>query len=312
VLGRHKAIVCVGVTLTLALAFLSYVRVSPHGISYRSPAVWANTSTLVLTQAGSPELWSVLPVQGPTGSPSLASTDRFTGLVDLYAALATGDAVVQTLFRRHLLEDQDIVDGALPIEASAVSSTVNGAIIPLIKITAKGNSPEKATRLTVGTTRAFLDVLKRRQIAAKVPVDDRIQVSVLKRSSEPTLAEPRSKTMPLLIFLAGMIATIGTAFTRDNLSGARQRAPENQEGAGERGGVRRGPVVVEAEEHRHRGPERAASAPVEQANPAGARARSSDGAEVALENRGDARAVARSESPFSGGTRLRMRGSPSE
>ena len=52
VLRRHRAVVLVGVALTVALAVLSYVRVSPSGISYRSPEIWSNQATLVLTQEG--------------------------------------------------------------------------------------------------------------------------------------------------------------------------------------------------------------------------------------------------------------------
>ena len=76
VLRRHRTVVFVGVALTVALAVLSYVRVSPSGISYRSPEIWSNQATLVFTQEGAPELRSVLPAR-PGGfivSPTLAAS----------------------------------------------------------------------------------------------------------------------------------------------------------------------------------------------------------------------------------------------
>jgi hypothetical protein len=202
--------------------------VSPDGIGYRSQAIWSNTSTLVLTQAGAPELWSVLPVQKSTGTPTLAPTDRFIGLVDLYAALATGDAVVERLEQRGFIKPADIKDGSLPIKATVVSSSSalnapNGGIIPLINLSGTGTSPEAATKLTLGATQAFLDVLTERQNAAKIPQKDRLLVRVLKKSDEPVLAQPRSRTLMFLILFSGLIATVAVAFARENLAGARSR-----------------------------------------------------------------------------------------
>lgn len=227
VLRRHRALVVIGVALTFALAFLSYVRVSPSGIAYRSPAVWSNSSTMVLTQAGSPELRSVLPA-GSSGVPTLGTTERFIGLVDLYAALATSDAVIQLLKQRGLLDDKDIEAGDLPVSASSVSSAVNGQVIPLIRITGEGDSPKEATARTLAATQAFLEVLTTRQTAAKIPPNNRIQVSVIKRSGKPVLAEPRSMALLLVILLGGLIATIAVAFMRDNLAGGRLTVDDQQ------------------------------------------------------------------------------------
>ena len=94
VLRRHRTIVLVGVVLTFCLVVLSVARVSPSGVSYRSPQVWSNQATLVLTQQGAPELRSVLPTSVTGGSSSLADTSRFAGLIDVYTTLATSDPVM--------------------------------------------------------------------------------------------------------------------------------------------------------------------------------------------------------------------------
>jgi hypothetical protein len=212
---RHRTIVVVGVVLTLLLVVLSYVRVSPSGVSYRSPEVWSNQATLVLTQEGAPELRSVLPT-GPQGfSSSLADTGRFAGLIDVYTTLATGDAVIDKLKRRGLLNPEDLKDGDLPISAAAVTSTVNAAT-PMMTVAAKSVTGPKATELTLAATKAFLDVVHARQLAAGIPVKDRIQLRVVKSSETPTLVDPRSKALPILVLLGGLIATFAVAFTRDN------------------------------------------------------------------------------------------------
>ena len=214
----------VGVTLTLVLAVLSFVRVSPSGVSFRKPEIWSNQATLVLTQEGAPELRSVLPTGPGAFAPSLADTGRFAGLIDIYATLATGDAVVRKLERRGLLTAKDLSEGALPITAAPVSSTT-GLATPMMTITASSVTGPQATQLTLAATNAFLDVVHARQLADRIPVKDRIQLRVVKSSDAPKLVGPRSKAMPILVLLGGLIATLAVAFTRDNLA-RRERVPE--------------------------------------------------------------------------------------
>jgi hypothetical protein len=205
------------VIVTLALAFLSYVRVSPEGLAYRSPQVWANQSTLVLTQAGAPELRSVLPTGART---ALADTGRLTSLIDVYVVLATSDAVVRDLRREGILTTIDLRADALPFQAAVVSSAVNGAITPVMTITGKASTAQKATRLTLGATEALLRVVHARQAAAKIPVRDRIELRVVKSSREPYISEPRSKALLIVVLLGGLIATAAAAFTRDSVTRA--------------------------------------------------------------------------------------------
>jgi hypothetical protein len=216
VLRRHRTIMVVGVVLTLVLAALSYVRVSPSGISYRKPESWSNQATLVLTQKGAPELRAL--------GPSLADTGRFSSLTDVYATLATSDAVVSKLEQRGLLNAKDMQDGALPIAAAGVPSTV-GVPTPLMTITALSDSGPNATKLTLAATRAFLEVLNARQLAAKIPLKDRVQVRVVKSSEAPKLVASRSKALPFIVLLGGLIATVAVAVTRDNVA-RRGKAPE--------------------------------------------------------------------------------------
>jgi hypothetical protein len=210
--------VAVGVVLAVALAVLSFVRVSPSGVSYRSAEKWSNQATLVLTQQGAPELRSVLPSRPGGFSTTLADTGRFASLIDVYAALATSDAVVAQLRARGLVTPKDLEDGALPIAAAAVPSTVNAAT-PMMTISGMSSTGPKATALTIGATRAFLDVLHERQFAAKIPRADRIEARVVRQSQTPTLVDPRKKAVPILVLLGGLIATVAVVFTRDNVAG---------------------------------------------------------------------------------------------
>lgn len=207
--------------MTLALVVLSVVRISPSGIAFRSPQVWSNQSTIVLTQQGAPELRSVLPSSGPGGTSSLADTSRFAGLIDVYTTLATSDAVVRMLERRGLIDPADMANGKSPITAAAVVSTVGGGTTPMMTLTAQAPSAAQATKLTRGATNALVEFVESRQAAAKIPAKDRIQLRVVKASDEPALVKPRSKALPILVLLGGLFATAAFAFTRDNVARGR-------------------------------------------------------------------------------------------
>ncbi len=221
VLRRSRVLVAVGLAITLALAVLSYVSVSPGGVSYRTPEGWSNEATLVLSQPGFPELRAAPP--GASESPSVAE-QRLASLVDFYAALATSDAVVAALKRTRAIEPEDIEDGKLPFSAAAVPSSVGGAS-QLMRVSATGTSAAEATDLTVAATNRFLALLRRRQQEANIPERQRVAVRVVKRSGAPTLVAPRSKTTPIVILLAGMTVVGAAALVRDRSRRVRPESP---------------------------------------------------------------------------------------
>jgi len=225
VLRRHRKIVLVGVALTFALVVLSVARISPSGISYRSPQIWSNQATLVLTQEGAPELRSVLPTPVAGGTSSLADTSRFAGLIDVYTTLATSDPVIRKLERLGLIDAAEMANGKSPITAVPVVSTVGGGTTPMLMISATAPTSAEATALTRAATTAFLAEVTTRQSAAKIPVKERIQLRVVKAADEPKLVKPRSKAIPMLVLLAGLIATAAVAFTRDNVTRKTSAAP---------------------------------------------------------------------------------------
>ena len=207
--------------IALALALLSYVRISPDGLTYRSQEIWSNEATLQLSDPSHPELRSKLP---PTADPN-----RFTSLVDQYAEFATSDAVIGALREQGLMRRGDMTSGAAGITATSVASPINGSITPLLKITGMAASPFEATRLTLRATDTFIAVAKARQIEAKIPVGQRVELRVIKRSGVPKLTAPRSKTTFIIILLAGLTLTVAAAFIRDNL----QQAADRKKGADE-------------------------------------------------------------------------------
>jgi len=214
--------VLVGVLASFALAVLAFVRVSPTGISYRSSERWVNEATLVVTQAGFNE--------GRSGGGAAVDTtlQRFAALVNVYAALVESDEVVNLLVKRGLVEREDVANGEIPVVATRVVSD-NGASTPLMTITASASSAAKATALTTGATRAFIDALERRQRAAGIPASQRTLVQPVRRFGEPTLVAPRSKSLPIIVFLAGLSATFGAVIIRDGRLRRQAEEPEEAE-----------------------------------------------------------------------------------
>jgi capsular polysaccharide biosynthesis protein len=221
-LRRHRLLVAIGFAFALALALLSYVRVSADGLTYRSPEVWSNEATLILSDASRSEFRRTLP---PTVDPN-----RLPGLVDQYAEIATSDPVMRLLIKQRLISRRPEAKKSDPaaVTATSVASPINGAITPILKITGMATSPLAATRLTIRATDAFIDVAQAQQVQARIPKSQRVELRILKRAGVPKLVGPRSKTTFIIILLAGLTVTVAAAFIRDNFqrSARQERQPD--------------------------------------------------------------------------------------
>jgi hypothetical protein len=63
---------------------------------------------------------------------------------------------------------------------------------------------------------AFLLYLKQLQAEGSIPKEQRAQVTIVK-GDQIRLLKPRSKTVPIMIFMLVLIATIGLSFLLENL-----------------------------------------------------------------------------------------------
>jgi hypothetical protein len=228
VLWRFKWVVLLGLLIALALATLSMARVTTDGkVSYRQSELWSSTTRLGVTQQGFP--WGrLLAQQEPTpdeqaerlGIP-LADPNRLNTLAVLYAELATSDPV-----RRQMIEDGGPLRGK--IIATPVVVGENRVMLPFVDVLAIATTPRGASRLAQRAADAFGVFMNDQQRANKVPRADRVVVQQLVRPMKPKLFQPRSKTMPVVVFFAVMFGTFGLAFLLENL---RPRAREVEEPA---------------------------------------------------------------------------------
>ena len=232
VLWRFRRVVVVGFVLAVALAALSFAQVGKGGITYRDVALWSSTTRIGVTQKGFP--WGRLLAEGQTpgeasrslGIP-LADPNRLNTLAVLYAELATSDPV-RAMMR---------LDGAIPLcdretgtgaglEASGrcgkiVATPVvvgdSRVALPLVDLMAIAPSPTSAVDLAQRSADAVGSYIREQQRANRVPAADRVVVQQLVRPKPPKIFQPRRKTMPIVVFLAVMFATVGLAFLLENL-----------------------------------------------------------------------------------------------
>ncbi len=222
VLWRFRVLVLLGLLLATALAVLTtarpVIRDGRPTLVYRHAEVWQNEALLIVTQRGAPEFRSVFPA-APAPKPGetpkaypYADPRRFADLTVVYSQLATSDDV------KAIMREDGPVDGK--ITAEPVPSFPSAPLIapsPLIALSGESSTPAKATALTVRASRALLSYLESRQKAAGIPPRQRVVVDVVRRIDKPQLVRPRSKALPIIVFLAGLSAIVGLAFVMENI-----------------------------------------------------------------------------------------------
>ena len=225
VLWRHRFLVLGGVALACALAVFSIARVTWEDgrprLQYRSDEVWESSSTLQLTQPGFPE-----------GS-VLLDVGRLSSLAEVYAVLVTSDEVMQIVRKT----------GPLGSARGIALQTADKEPSPFIAISSAAATPDQAVSVTRRATDAFLTYVRQRQSAAGIPGGLRVSLRVVDSPKGAFLVAPRKKTVPVVVFLAVLSATVGLAFLLENTRRRRGtlRAVE-QPGSGE--SVEAGEVLV--------------------------------------------------------------------
>lgn len=202
VLKRFRYLVLGGFVFAIMLAVFSIARVSFAGGSpslvYRQPEIFAAQETLQIQRGFDPP--------GPIEIQSLAL------LSDYYSRLANSDAV-RRLFPKAVQQQQAL------IVAAPVVSTVSGNGVPTnnLTITGEGPTPGLAVSRAQAESAAFRSYVQQQQTAANIAPDQQIYLRVLNQAAKATVAQPRKKTVALMVFVAIMALTIGSTLLLENL-----------------------------------------------------------------------------------------------
>jgi hypothetical protein len=217
VLWRFRVLVIVGLILAAALSFFSYAKVSfAHGspsISYRTAVVYQSSTTLLVTQNGFPWGRTALPFK--VNAKGVATSDfadpgRFSSLAGFYSRLAESDVIRA---RASQIAGVPAVLQANPVPDPGNSNNM----LPMISLAGLATSPAAAIRVAEAGSLAFRQYLLQQQDASHTPANQRVVMQVVNQARAASVASPRKKTLPVIVFLGVLIATIAMAFVLENL-----------------------------------------------------------------------------------------------
>lgn len=228
VIWRFRFLVIAGLLVALVLSLLSVARVSFRGgsptIGYRHPETWESQTRLLITQRGFPWGRAVFPFQAPPDSgsgkslaPQFADPSRFSDLAVFYSQLANSDAVQAMLARGGPLKGAMSAQPAFTAQPGLPVSSSRVSVLPFIVITGTATTPEDAVEIAERGSDAFRRYLAERQKAAAIPPSQRVRVQVLNRPRDAEIVAGHGTTVPAIVFLTVMIATLGLAFILENL-----------------------------------------------------------------------------------------------
>jgi hypothetical protein len=215
VLRRFRVPVLAGTALAIALALLSYYRLSLDGglaLTHRSNETWASYSQLLVTQPGFS--WGSTDGRGgAVGNVPRQSVDegRLTTLATVYSRLVTSDGV-RTIMRANGAPIRGVVD-ASPLQASRNSDV----LLPIVNVSALATTRVDSLRLADRAARALRTYLEQTQRQNGIPARERVQLQTIRQAGLSELVSPRPKTPPIIVFFTVMAATLGLAFVLDNL-----------------------------------------------------------------------------------------------
>jgi hypothetical protein len=213
---RWRLFVC-GLIAAILLSLLAYISIGPGGIHYRDQESWQSDATIFITQSGFP--WGRAYEQYLSGDPArnvppvpLGDNSRLSYLAMLYAQLANGDAVQNSIFHGRPDSGRSLVASAV-----APASAPSGTVLPLLQLRATAPTKREAVDLAHRSTTAFTTYLVHEQQEARIGQAERVVTQVLNSGTGAIRVAGRGKTVPILIFLAVMVAVFGLGFVLENI-----------------------------------------------------------------------------------------------
>ena len=216
VIRRQALIVVFGLTITFALMFFALVRVSGDGMALRQPPTYQARSTILVTKEG-------FPLGKAAASDFEQSDTRMQYLAGVYAELATSETV------RSVIQN----DGTrMPLPRASYDVTqliepINHTPFPIMEVmgvsTSPGGAKAVANRVAAGLRRYILV----NQNRVGTPKSQRVDLRIISRADHADVLQGVKKTTPLMLFMLGLVVTLGCAFARDNVKRNR-RGPGSQ------------------------------------------------------------------------------------
>jgi hypothetical protein len=203
VLWRFRVLVVCGLVLAALLAFLSYFRVTTHGLSYRQNETWQSSEVLLLA-----------PIKGNCLlDPNAPLCTLLPSLSPLYAQLANSAIIRKQVFPTVAsTKNGNYISSAVPTPNNST------ATLPFLEINGQAISAQRAVAIAKRASAVLLSYL-RATPARTIPETSRVVAQVVTEPSidQATVVQGRKKTLPIVIFLAVIGATIALVYVLQNL-----------------------------------------------------------------------------------------------
>jgi capsular polysaccharide biosynthesis protein len=203
VLWRSKPLLLAGFVLGLVLAALAYGTPKFSGglptLAPRTAEVWQSESQLLITQADYP--------YGQNESPPQTS---LASLSPVYATLANG-AVVQSEIHKNAAGTPGKVKAGEAVDVATSSG------LPFVNLVATAPTREDAERLATVAGSTFQTYVARQQALARIAPRRRVQLSAVLSAGNTKLIEGHKLSIPILVFVAVLIAIVSLIFLKENL-----------------------------------------------------------------------------------------------
>ena len=217
VLSRHRTLLLVGFVSAMLLAGLSYYRVTSDGVlptlTPRKVEIWQSQANVFLTESGFPLGRRTIPLETrivageAVAVPRYNDPTRYGAVASLYARLAASDQVLQRMAK----------SGPVPGTFQAAPTIDDSRDpLPMISLFGKSATASGAVATVTRGLNAFIGFVTAQQAAAKIRPRDRIELRIVNAPQSAVLIQPRKKTLPVVVFLAVLIAAIASAFVIEN------------------------------------------------------------------------------------------------
>ena len=203
-LWRFKWVTTVGLVLTVVLTFITTFKFGTGGLSYRQSEKWASYSQVFVTEQGFP--WGAL------NAPAASESGRLTSLALIYANLADSDPVKRLMAKT----GPPIVGGQIQAAALTTSPGSTDAL-PIISIAGIAGSKQASLELTGRVTDALVAYIRSQQAENGISDNNRVVVQVIKQPGQSTVLSGRSKTVPVMVFIAMLTLVIAVVLVLENL-----------------------------------------------------------------------------------------------
>jgi hypothetical protein len=209
VIRRFRILIAIGVLVAALLAVLSFAKVTSSGLVYRQPKQWSSTQQLSVS--------TNVPIKDRVNNPIPDAVP----IAQEYATLATSNAVAPIIRRD--------AGGKPPGKLLAQDSpNSDGSASRLFELEGIATSNAAAVAMAQLSTRALLEYLPVYN-ATNYPPPNEVKVTRLGGPTQAKIVKSPSKTRPIFVFLAVLLAFIGLAFILENMRPAVRVQPPREE-----------------------------------------------------------------------------------